>query len=283
MSRRSASPKRDAITRVELLVVLVFVALGGGVLVAAASRAREAADRLSTQDKLRVLALGTVNCADTHNEKLPPGRSNYYPGNMLAPNNGYGSCLFHLLPFIEQKPLYQGSLEAGGQSPIFASWMAAGKPVSLFIADDDPTADPRSDRTSFLANALALPWTGGRYPATFTDGTSNTILFATGYSQAVDPFSGSGPTKPRLVDRRWWDDPTWTPMPTAAAFQVAPTTQGASALLPQGFSRGGLFGKGGINVALADGSVRTLNSKVSSTTFYQVCTPNGGEVPGDDW
>jgi len=266
-----------------LLVVLVFVALGGGVLVAAASRARDAADRLSTQDKLHELAQATVNCADQHEGKLPPGRSNYYPGKPVTHNNGYGSCLFHLLPFVEENRLYQGSRELGGQFPIYASWIAAGKPVSHYIADDDPTTDPKSDRTSFLANALALPWTGGRYPATFTDGTSNTILYATGYSQAVDPFSASNPTKPRLVDRRWWDDPTWTPMPTSAAFQVAPATQAASALLPQGFSRGGLFGRGGLHVCLADGSVKTLNSKLSSTTFYQACTPNGGEALAADW
>jgi prepilin-type processing-associated H-X9-DG protein len=38
-----------------------------------------------------------------------------------------------------------------------------------------------------------------------------------------------------------------------------------------------------INVALADGSVRTLSSGVSGITFYAACTPNGGDQLGPDW
>jgi prepilin-type N-terminal cleavage/methylation domain-containing protein len=38
-----------------------------------------------------------------------------------------------------------------------------------------------------------------------------------------------------------------------------------------------------INVALADGSVRSLSPTISSLMWYQACTPNGGETLGDDW
>src|SRR5439155_3183909 len=162
--------------------------------------------------------------------------------------NGYGPCLFHLLPFVDQAPTFKASLVNLNQKGLYASWTCTGKTVSPFLADDDPTTDPVADRTNFLANALALPRTGARFPTSFPDGTSNTILFAEAYSRAVDPFpAGSDPTKPRLVDRRWWDDPTWMPTPSAVAFQVAPPTQGASVLLPQGLAGGGLFRKGGLN------------------------------------
>src|SRR5262245_5701906 len=34
---------------------------------------------------------------------------------------------------------------------------------------------------------------------------------------------------------------------------------------------------------LADGSARTVNSNISALTWQRVCTPNGGEVLGNDW
>jgi prepilin-type N-terminal cleavage/methylation domain-containing protein/prepilin-type processing-associated H-X9-DG protein len=40
---------------------------------------------------------------------------------------------------------------------------------------------------------------------------------------------------------------------------------------------------GGMNVALADGSVRFLTNSISPTTWWAACTPAGGEVLGNDW
>jgi prepilin-type processing-associated H-X9-DG protein len=40
---------------------------------------------------------------------------------------------------------------------------------------------------------------------------------------------------------------------------------------------------GGIQVGLADGSVRTLSPSVSGTTWWHAVTPSGGEVLGSDW
>jgi prepilin-type processing-associated H-X9-DG protein len=40
---------------------------------------------------------------------------------------------------------------------------------------------------------------------------------------------------------------------------------------------------GGINVGMADGSVRMLSSGVSAATWFAACTPGGGEVLGSDW
>ena len=38
-----------------------------------------------------------------------------------------------------------------------------------------------------------------------------------------------------------------------------------------------------MNVAMVNGSVRSLSPTRSSLTWYQACTPNGGENLGDDW
>ena len=40
---------------------------------------------------------------------------------------------------------------------------------------------------------------------------------------------------------------------------------------------------GGMQVGLADGSVRTLAPSMSGTTWWAAVTPSGGEVLGSDW
>src|SRR5262249_11827616 len=144
-------------------------------------------------------------------------------------------------------------------------------------SSNDPTFEKGSDHSSYLANELALPATGAKFPASFPDGTSNTILFAEGYSQATDSITVEGKTTTWKTDRHWWDNPTWKPTAGAVTFQVAPPRDAASSVLPQGFT------PNGINVGLADGSARNVSGRCSSTTFFYACTPAGGEILGADW
>jgi prepilin-type processing-associated H-X9-DG protein len=39
----------------------------------------------------------------------------------------------------------------------------------------------------------------------------------------------------------------------------------------------------GIQVGLADGSVRNVSSSVSAATWWAACTRNGGDQLGSDW
>jgi hypothetical protein len=81
------------------------------------------------------------------------------------------------------------------------------------------------------------------------------------------------------------------PSRLGATFQVAPTVwlgNGSTPVrptdpnacdwtVPQAIHRAGLL------VGLADGSVRTVGSRVSPETFWAAVTPAGGEVLGNDW
>jgi hypothetical protein len=40
---------------------------------------------------------------------------------------------------------------------------------------------------------------------------------------------------------------------------------------------------GVMTTGLADGSVRAISSTISALTFQRICTPQGGEVVGDEW
>jgi hypothetical protein len=279
MTSIRTAPKRRGFTRQDLLAVLVLVVVGGGLLVARAAGVRDAANRSQSFNNLKQIVIATQNCADEHQGKLPPGLAGYYPGNPGTANNGYGSCLFHLLPYLEQQPLYQSTLHNVGNFQMYGAWKASGGVVKLFLAPGDPSADGAPpDRTSYLANALVFTWQWrSSFPASIQDGVSQTIFFAEGYAQTVDRLDWGGKSYERAVVRRWWEAPVWRPYSSAVMFQAGPPPKAADANLPQGFDASG------IQVAMGDATVRRVSADVSPATFYAACTPAGNEVLGNDW
>jgi type II secretory pathway pseudopilin PulG len=277
MSRQRRFRKRRGFTLMQLLVILALLLVMLGFLLAAVARVRSAAERTESQSKLRQLVIAIHSYAEVQDGRVPPGPAAWFPKKGLVASNGYGPCLFHLLPYIEQGPLYNSTLKKVGDTPIYASWEAAGKSVNLFMASNDPTLEKVSDRTSFLVNELALPETGGRLPASFPDGTSQTIFFAEGYSQASDTATFGGRAITWKTERRWWDNPGWKPVAGAVLFQVAPPLDAASSVLPQGFTPAGII------VGMGDGSSRVVSPRCSATTFYAACTPAGNDILGADW
>jgi prepilin-type N-terminal cleavage/methylation domain-containing protein len=109
MHCRSSSPTRRAFTLVELLVVIAIIGILVALLLPAIQAAREAGRRASCQNRIRQLAIGLHEFHDVH-DKFPPGAQN----NVLPIPNPPGntsmfvgtSWITHILPFIEQKPLY---------------------------------------------------------------------------------------------------------------------------------------------------------------------------------
>jgi prepilin-type processing-associated H-X9-DG protein len=277
-----AQHRRPGFTLFQLLVVLALLGLLLALLLPAIQKARQAAARIQCSNNLRQICIAIHNCADTNGGKLPP-LAGSYPGPEDAKNNGRGTVFFHILPYLEQDNLYKNARDkesgnysvwvnstyavllkvyqctqdtSGGANGLYEGWLA----TSSYAANFQVFGDPANNTLQGLA----------RFPASITDGTSNTIFFAERHQICNEVPNAWG----------YEGDYLWAPAfayLSTGKFQVLPTAQQCDPTLPQSPH------PGGINVGLGDGSVRFVADTISPQTWWYAITPNGGEVLGNDW
>jgi prepilin-type N-terminal cleavage/methylation domain-containing protein len=96
-----SSHRRGGFTLIELLVVIAIIAILIGLLLPAVQKVREAAARVKCENNLKQLALAAQNAHDAQG-KLPPQAGTYAGAS-------YGPLFFHLLPYIEQKAMWDAA------------------------------------------------------------------------------------------------------------------------------------------------------------------------------
>ena len=167
----------------------------------------------------------------------------------LPPAGTFLSWRVAILPFIEQQGLYnQFKLDEPWDGPDNKKLLAK-MPKIYQLPGDDKTPSDHTHYQVFVGNgAVFNPWFGGPIMAVCPDGTSNTILIAE-VEKAV-PW-----TKPEDVPF----DPTRSMLPLMSKYF-----------------------RSGFQVALADGSVRTVTSSMSEATFKNAINGNDGNALGAD-
>ena len=321
MIARKHRPGRRAFTLIELLVVIAIIAILIGLLLPAVQKVREAAARMACSNNLKQLGLGVQNYASSNQDSLPfiSAGVNGVPQHPYhaAPIH------FLLLPFIEQEGLYKAgqtpivAVHNGmGYSYPWNCPVPGNPSKPLVLYQTIKTFSCPSDVTmnSGIPSNRGADWAGTSYAANFSlfgpyhvgnadqatakignipDGSSNTMTFACSYGGRTSDhgqlwaypgwdWAGDGRYMAvfgwgGLNTTRWGAGPAgwgaWNQPPLFGVPQQQATDR----------TRVYAVHTNGCLVALADGSVRSVNSSISPQTWQTALMPNDGQVLGSDW
>jgi prepilin-type N-terminal cleavage/methylation domain-containing protein len=309
-------------TLIELLVVIAIIAILIGLLVPAVQKVRDAAARAQCQNNLKQMGLACHNFHDTYKRMPPAWSSGGRDGNGLYVNGNKsefgqttsGNTFWYILPYIEQAQVYNNSIyvdpngvsHRGNFDGTIASTGQTGyaTPIPIYLCPSSPNNTPiQMWAGGWAAGDYAVNFQvfgngqngsldrGAKLSGGFQDGTSNTVMITE--KEARCSLEADGNIYSTLWAHGYWDF-HWTPQimysnnpdltksspnyaGPGAMFQITPTQ--ATCVNQRAASPHA----GSLQVAMADGSTHSFNSGMSPTTWWFLCTPNAGDIPGNDW
>lgn len=304
--------RRNGFTLIELLVVIAIIAILIGLLLPAVQKVREAAARLSCQNNMKQFGLALHNYAGVNDNKLPASRVT------VSGDSKFRSWTPIVLAYVEQDNVgrlwnlntkWNTGTNLVTSQTNFKVFKCPSAPDSRRAPASGPVlgfGDYGSvnaiRRRFYTANGIGAIFPGGPTGAAgdeslgalqkvidtpilaITDGTSNTIMLAEDagrpslFQKGKD--SGAGTS-----DGWGWADPD-------CGFSIDGVVPG---VLGTNWTTGGTciinctndselysFHSGGLNVTLADGSVRFIRETINPAALAAFVTARGGDIVNEN-
>jgi len=269
-ARRSRTAPARGFTLVELLVVIAIIGVLIALLLPAVQAAREAGRRTSCSNNLRQMGIGLHHYHGTHG-CFPPG--GIEPRSRVPGGRQYAWSAF-LLPFIEQRPLYERiDFHQAFDAPDNAQ--AAATLLSVYICPSVPNG-------SELVEGRGPSHYGGLYgeaiPPNPTDGSwtaQNGTMF---YDRAIkirDVRDGTSNTLTISEDSEWKDG-QWINGLNIFDQKYAINYVPPNPMFFENEIRS--THPGGANGLFCDGSAHFLSETMDLRTLEAIITREGGEI-----
>ncbi|MEZ6123367.1 MAG: DUF1559 domain-containing protein [Planctomycetaceae bacterium] len=306
MTGLMAGRRKAGFTLIELLVVIAIIAILIALLLPAVQQARESARRTQCKNNFKQLALGLHNYHDTH---------------QVFPYGYMESGTFHLrdtwmqqvLPYIDQAPLANQYQSWVGQWVMDTPPAMKDLALTVFMCPSDPAGPatgggggPRAGGYGFQGNYVTC---AGNLPMNATndinglfyggsrrkirdiiDGTSNTAFLSeviirgqsgTSWGEGGGYWGGGRGGGYGFIT----EEPPNTTLPDQVYQCKSTTFPNSPCMSLTSYSNGRIYARsyheGGVQLGLADGSIRFVTENIDRSLFNALGTRAGGEVLGE--